>query len=619
VLVPQSEEQPEEKVVNVAPPAKEVASIAVECQLCSSRYYAKPSQLGKMLKCPDCHTENVVKPAVSRHEKPRPVAAPPLKEEDDFKLSEAVDTPQYRALSRDALEFERAIRSSQGLDSEPPPAPTPVVPERGTRPATMRPPLPPPVMDDGVVLLEPMDSKPAAPPPPPVPSDPGEEIVDLTRDEGPPVVPPPPPIQQPAGPAPLPAGLGSPIGADDLEILDHEVPFAGGNTAPPGQTPVPSSQPPPQPVVPNYGTPARPEDMDLFPEDRMPVAPPRPMQPAPPPPVHQQPPQYAHPQDEDAGYAPAAMAPPVSRPEWKPVVRLPKPDARDTSDHGAEVDLKQIKQVLRGILPSESGAPLPPELAKRQPFAASNLSVLWQPIVLGQWIVLAVAVGLELLGLQYVFDSLGGGAGEQIMGVLIFVALIPPVLVTIAFASTVWMTILEETANGNERITRWPEFSSFEWMGGMMFLLAALAIAAVPAAPFLLLLNCAGLPTLLAPFIFYPCVFLVFPPVMLSMIEAATVTAPMSKTMMASFQPLRQFWLQFYLRSFGWGLLGVFAFAFSTILGVFTLIPAALIVTAVPMIYFRLLGRMAMMYRDYVAATTPDEEEDGSAVRHVLQ
>jgi len=44
------------------------------------------------------------------------------------------------------------------------------------------------------------------------------------------------------------------------------------------------------------------------------------------------------------------------------------------------------------------------------------------------------------------------------------------------------------------------------------------------------------------------------------------------------------------------------------------------LLTALPFIYFRLLGRMAMMYRDYMAATSPDEEEEsGPVVRHVIQ
>jgi hypothetical protein len=89
--------------------------------------------------------------------------------------------------------------------------------------------------------------------------------------------------------------------------------------------------------------------------------------------------------------------------------------------------------------------------------------------------------------------------------------------------------------------------------------------------------------------------------------------------MMQCFAPLARFWLRFYLLSLAIGIAALVIFNFAFTFGWFTMLPAAAILTALPFLYFRLLGRMAMMYRDYVAAVTPDEEESGPAVRHVIQ
>jgi hypothetical protein len=89
--------------------------------------------------------------------------------------------------------------------------------------------------------------------------------------------------------------------------------------------------------------------------------------------------------------------------------------------------------------------------------------------------------------------------------------------------------------------------------------------------------------------------------------------------MVRSFLPLRWFWIQFYLLSLAVGFTGLVVLYLTLRWGSLAMLPGAALLTVLPFIYFRLLGRMAMMYRDYVAATAPDEEEPGPAVRHVIQ
>ena len=58
------------------------------CKLCSTRLYGRPSQIGQMLRCPDCETLNLVPEPVERA-KPRL----PLDQGDDYQLAPAEDRP----------------------------------------------------------------------------------------------------------------------------------------------------------------------------------------------------------------------------------------------------------------------------------------------------------------------------------------------------------------------------------------------------------------------------------------------------------------------------------------------------------------------------------------------
>ena len=551
VLVPTPDDDEE-----LAPtvPASDIASVAVECQLCGSRFYAKPDQLGQTMKCPDCYTANVVAQAPSRAPQDRKVE--PANDDDDFKLSEPIDTPRYQALSRDALEFERAIRSADGMETKP--LDVPPKPRANTQ---------------------------SDQPPRPATATPGPSA---------------PASSAPASSAPALPELGD----DDLVLLD---------------TPATESQasaPPPSAPL----EPAAPGELVLFPEDH---APPAPVAPPAARSTSQRQPAAAQEAfadiDDDTYGVDVPLAAAEERFDHRPVVKMPKPDAPEDKDDGSEVDLKKLKQAFRNFLPAGSAAALPPELAERRPFASGIFSVMQQPVVLGQWFVLVIPVAIELWAIDYIFRSFRADAGSQIMALFALVGLMIAVLPTLAIAVACWMSMLEDTANGYQRIVRWPDFFSYEWMGGLFYLLAAVTIAGAPALPVALLFNLIGLPTVLTPFIFYPCVFLLFPLIMLSMIENDSVTVPMSKQMLGSLKPLARFWGQFYLRSFGIGLLGVIAFSLSTWQGWLTIVPAAIIVTAVPILYFRMLGRMAMMYRDYVAATSPGEDDDtGNAARYTV-
>jgi hypothetical protein len=79
-----------------APARPKAPEIPVVCKLCGTRMYAKPEQVGTRVRCPDCHSENVVvaqqvAAASSRN-------APSLDDAGDFALSDVTQRPGYRPM-----------------------------------------------------------------------------------------------------------------------------------------------------------------------------------------------------------------------------------------------------------------------------------------------------------------------------------------------------------------------------------------------------------------------------------------------------------------------------------------------------------------------------------------
>lgn len=573
VLVPTLDE---EEQAALRQPANETASVAVECTLCSSRFYAKPSQLGQKMKCPDCHTENVVVEAESRAPKKTLPKLSELTDEDDFKLSDPVETPRYQALTRDALEFERALRSQEGMDVKPL--------EVDARPVH-RP------------AAEAKKSRPSAPPPPA-----DDDLIDL----GP----------EPETPPPAPKHHAAPEPAAEDDLI--EIGPVAEAPSPPARETKPSE---PQ-------TPASPDDIDLFPEDRVPVEAPRPA---------------AKPQarvqaeevvdlgdEEEESRVEVRIAAPEKRMEYKPVITLPKADSPDDRDDGSEVDFQKLKRQLGGLMQG-GGNSLPPELAKRKPFSPASLFIFTQPGILSRCVVLAGIVVAELWALTTVTSAMaagheaGGIQGAASLVAALFIYLPAFVVGILAFVTTAMfcLTIVQDTANGSERIESWPEMSMYAWFESALYFGAASFIAGLPGALLSGAFSTLGFPwwldMLMSPMLLMTSLVILFPPILISMLEAGSVMEPMSLHMLRSFSPLRKFWIQFYLLSLAIGFVAVVVFHLAFSFGWLTLVPGAVVLTLIPFLYFRLVGRMAMMYRDYMAAITPDEEESGPVVRHVIQ
>jgi DNA-directed RNA polymerase subunit RPC12/RpoP len=130
------------------PKAKE---IAVVCKLCGTRTYAPLDKAGQEIKCPDCHSRNVV----PRPQAPAPAQAkapgPTLDDVEDFPLSDVIERPKYRPLVVPrGDDIELASFDSAKVQS-PAAAPTETRPSR----VTVEPVEDEPSAEDDEVILEP--------------------------------------------------------------------------------------------------------------------------------------------------------------------------------------------------------------------------------------------------------------------------------------------------------------------------------------------------------------------------------------------------------------------------------------------------------------------------------
>ncbi len=74
--------------------------VPIVCTLCSTRFYAKFSEVGQVKSCPDCYVDNVVKPPTKPPVKQSPARQAVENDDGSLRLSPADDLPRYEPLTR---------------------------------------------------------------------------------------------------------------------------------------------------------------------------------------------------------------------------------------------------------------------------------------------------------------------------------------------------------------------------------------------------------------------------------------------------------------------------------------------------------------------------------------
>ncbi len=122
----QSEPPPAPASAPVVTRRAKAPEIPVVCKLCGTRMYAKLEQVGTLVRCPDCHSENVVEAQAPAAEARAPAASDGG---DDFALSDPGDRPAYRPM----VEARGEYAALKYLDPSAPPRRPDTAPQQQPR------------------------------------------------------------------------------------------------------------------------------------------------------------------------------------------------------------------------------------------------------------------------------------------------------------------------------------------------------------------------------------------------------------------------------------------------------------------------------------------------------
>ena len=121
--------------------------------------------------------------------------------------------------------------------------------------------------------------------------------------------------------------------------------------------------------------------------------------------------------------------------------------------------------------------------------------------------------------------------------------------IAFVLGSVIVLRILQETSDGQDQIGGLPDLHLLEWIPESLYVLNALFLSILPGyvvGPLLNLIHVSSLP----PWIFPAASLLIlFPIVLLSMLDVGSPVIPLSTTVRRSLSELGSYWVSFYLRT----------------------------------------------------------------------
>jgi len=96
----------------------------VSCPICHTRIGARPSQIGRNIRCPDCETEFNVHPPRQKPKQDRVT----LEEGEEFRMSELFERPKYQSTTRGSVSRDELDIVELNEAERLPPAPEPAIP-----------------------------------------------------------------------------------------------------------------------------------------------------------------------------------------------------------------------------------------------------------------------------------------------------------------------------------------------------------------------------------------------------------------------------------------------------------------------------------------------------------
>ncbi len=219
----------------------------------------------------------------------------------------------------------------------------------------------------------------------------------------------------------------------------------------------------------------------------------------------------------------------------------------------------------------------------------------------------------KLLMATVIWASVGGRGTMVALFATLALAIL--VVVDYAYLGTICLWILQESANGRDNFTEWPDLTTpVEWL--LEAIPAALAVfyAILPGMGVYLAAGALGMPASTRWLFLLLSLYLFLPIVQLSLLEADSLTAPASRSILHSLSRDFLLWATLYLMTFAIALIVAITLSrvrLDTPTGVVMLWG---VVWALGLfLYYRLLGRLAWACQKHEAEEPPSESERGDA------
>ena len=295
---------------------------------------------------------------------------------------------------------------------------------------------------------------------------------------------------------------------------------------------------------------------------------------------------------------------PVERLEYKPPpVKLPPPDPDAAMYDGRYDDEYTGAGVNRKAK----------DAWKKAPFLIGIVEFLFQRDTLLRWALYAVGAALlvalanaatPVKGDDHVADALNS-AMTKVYAIIFgigFMAWVAPFAICC-------LAIVEDTANGSDEITSWPDYNILDWFSKAAYFPVAGMVAGFPGLVIgSFIVSSSGFPPIVVLLAILASWIFLFPLVLGSMLAENSIFAFYSPTTFKSLKVAADAWMMFYVYMIFIGFLAAVALAVASIKMFIISSVGATALVVLAFVYCRLMGRLMWVAQGKLAAAAPDEE-----------
>jgi hypothetical protein len=303
------------------------------------------------------------------------------------------------------------------------------------------------------------------------------------------------------------------------------------------------------------------------------------------------------------------VAAPVERIEIKPEIKpLPPPDPDDDLYDGKYDDGLIGDHVDRSA----------PEAWKKAPLVIGILGFLFYTSTLSR--VLLYTMGLMVVvnaGHAAIASGTSELASDQFAAIFFSILTVVSLFFWVTSFAAVLLAIVQDTANGMDDVTGYPDWNFIDWILTSAYFPAAAFVAALPGAFFTVTLLGIGVhPTYGAYAAGIPLVISfisLFPLVLYSMLAEGSVVSPYSAATHRSLKEASEGWVYFYMYAILLGILGTLALAVAFIPFLIANAFGCVGLVLIAILYCRILGRLMWYSSEKMAKLERLEERRRAA------